>query len=198
MIVLLVACTRDLSFPKYYDEYLILKEFVIKIDAEFTEEEEEKIDAAIKAWEKASNYFIKIRPIWNQPQPGPFWKFEIPDKKDGIFIWRLNRHDQTQYSDKVAAQIIDKQGYCIRGTSLDAAQILIFADNFDEHRFYEVALHEIGHILRLSHSADRTSVMSEYTDSSCITEMDAARLCSIYLCNPKPECGFRRYMVVRY
>lgn len=185
--------------PKVYDQYIDLKVFIIKIDKNFTEEEREKIDIAIKAWEKASNYFIKIRPIWNQPQPGLFKDIEKNIlENEGIFLWRLNRHDQIQYSDKTANNIYDKHGYCIKSLKLNSAQAIIFADNMGKERFYEVVLHEIGHILRLTHSADKYSVMTEFTDSSCITELDAIRLCSLYFCKPRPECGFRNYATVRY
>jgi len=156
----------------------------IYVDSAFTVDEEASIHQALLAWRTSSSNFIRFN-FHRQMKPGRledyFWFKQF---KNSIFVWRAdNESISPAFDQKYAgfAGFWDLHG-----------NIILFTDRIDKDagEFYNVALHESGHMLGLKHISYENSVMQPRASdiSSCITIDDSYRLCSIYGCIPKPEC----------
>ncbi len=156
--------------------------FTIFIDKSFNKQQETDIFNAIDAWEKASSNKIKIIPYFQTIRPGKlsdFWN--KPYKDHSTFIWNI--------SEKELSRDMKVRFNAFAGIWDTRGNILIFKEVTTGSRFYNVTLHEFGHMLKLEHFNDHyTTVMHHAATSSCITEIDAHLLCEIYDCEPKHEC----------
>ena len=186
-ILLLISCAPPP--PKIYwpDVKWSRREqpIVISIDRDFTSDQQSHIDNAMHAWETASSGKVKFVTTWDVFRPGPLQLF-IPLKSDqGIFLWYTHK-DKYQLSPSMLEDAIPWGGLTIFGPGEHSVHVIIFQDT-PKQVFYDVALHELGHLIGLNHINGR-SVMHKNVVSNCITELDAKQLCELYGCDPKPDC----------
>lgn len=159
----------------------------IYIDDAFTFGEEEDIQSALIAWEKASNHKIKFNSVYRKSEPGELEDFiNKRNYNNSIFIWRVNTSSLTQYM-KVK---LDRYS----GLYDNKGNLLIFVDKISgiNNVFYNVVRHELGHVLGLTHSFTinkSTMKVKDIDISDCISQEDVDRLCAIYFCVGKPECN---------
>lgn len=158
----------------------------IYIDNEFSKSQEASINRAFKAWSSASYNYIKFEHIYRHNKPGRledyFWHKQYDNS---IFIWNANINSMSKEFD------YNTSGFT--GFWDIHGNVVIYTDriNWEGYNLYNVALHEIGHMLGLKHIEYEKSVMQPKTMdiASCITSDDAYRLCLIYGCVPNPECN---------
>lgn len=158
----------------------------VYIDDAFKIGEEEDIDHALFAWQKASNNRIKFNSIYRHQEPGELDDFfNKQSYNDSIFIWRKASYNLTWYLEnrlKFFSGVYDNHGNIV---------ILVDKINNIDITLYNVVRHEVGHSLGLAHSfTTNRSTMKVASDeiSDCITTEDTDRLCLIYFCEGKPEC----------
>lgn len=161
----------------------------VYIDDAFTVGEEEDIDRALIAWEKASNNKIKFNSIYRHSEPGELddW-FDKKVYNNSTFIWRrstfnLTWYLTTKFNMTKYSGIYDRKG-----------NVIIFIDKIKglDYMFYNVVRHEIGHTLGLEHSTTNNKSTMKINDneiSDCISREDTNRLCALYFCDGKPECN---------
>jgi len=186
---------------------------VIQVDESLSYEQTKLVGKAIAAWEHASDNKIKIIPIWNQPRPGLLHNTFRRMEGDGIFLWYLSKNNLIHLPSPYTERVKHFGGVFVPGIRegmkapvpfkevnkisdeeniiyvKNAANIIIFSDSSNDRIFYNTVLHELGHMLRLKHSHNKEDVMYRSpSGDGCITQRDAAQLCKIYDCAPKPEC----------
>ena len=186
---------------------------VMYIDNSLSHEKMQLVAKAITVWEIASGDTIDIIPIWDQQRPGLLYKTLRRVEGDGIFFWYISKNDPNHlpgYAEALEAYA----GFFIPGIRSgmskklilgqkdkpnkkpkniiyvkDAGNIIIFSEYEGNKKFYNVVLHELGHMLRLKHVDNKRAIMYEKLNGqNCITQFDAKQLCKIYKCKPNPEC----------
>lgn len=152
----------------------------IYIDKKFSSKEEGLINVAFVAWERASNYTVSFIPVWGSTTPENFLEGRYSENS---YMWLLDKTEK-HFTSSELQRIFYIDGNVVYRTP--SPQIIIFKTSY-EGGFYRIVLHEIGHMLGLSH-IDGSAVMNKNATSYCITSMDADQLCKIYDCTPRPEC----------
>lgn len=187
LFLTLCSClyTPHTSKASIDDKPTIIKN--IYIDDAFTVGEEEDIERALVAWEKASNHKIIFNSLYRKAEPGELDDyFDIKSYNNSIFIWRIESYNLSWHLksklDKFSG-VYDKIGNAI-----------IFPDKIIglNDIFYNVVRHEVGHMLGLGHSTTKAQSTMKIRDvdiSDCISQEDTDRLCAIYFCIGKPECN---------
>lgn len=183
--LLFIGCTIKYEYvvEKYPDTARSMPQ-TIYIDSDFSEQQMQNIQLAINAWQRASNHNIYLKPVWNTPKPGKYR--EVMDDLTGkTFMWSINK-DHEHFTTAQIVKMWSVDGFVVTSSELpQTTHIVIFKDT---PGFYLTVLHELGHMLGLQHTPNDTTVMHPNATSHCITHIDAHQLCSIYKCQPKPEC----------
>lgn len=175
----------DLGVPRY-DPIV-----QVKIDEAFNEKQKALIAKAFRDWERASNYKVYFKLIWDQPKPGPYWKYAKPEEGSGLFFWYLPKTKDFISNDEIA-RWSGFVGLMVYGKGEKSGNIIIF-DNVSQYNFYNVALHEIGHLLGLKHIESHPVVMHPAALGDCISQADVDQLCQLYGCVPVSQCAADHY-----
>ena len=162
------------------------KTYTVFIDDTFTTLQEAMIYNAANSWGNASSKKIQIITYFKIQKYGKIENFIYKKYKDkSIYMWNIEPDDLNNdltLRFNLFAGLWDTTG-----------NILIFNQKTGD-RFYNVALHELGHMLGLPHyDYNYSTVMRYMYASNCITEIDAEELCKIHNCKPMPECSAKYY-----
>lgn len=189
LIAFIAACTttKTIIYYSYSGPGVIKQEPVhILIDKAFAPDQEQMLSLAFKSWEEAGGGKIKFIPHWRQERPKTSLKNSLLFFDSGIFIWRIPKN-KDHLSDKEMVRWGTSDGATIFGPGSNSGNIVIFDYITDPNRFYAVSLHEVGHLLGLSHTG-HNGVMGIYAEAYCITPSDAIQLCELYGCRPQSTC----------
>lgn len=174
--------------PKHQQSYEIIHPInltqTIKIDKAFTPLQRGLIQKAFDTWAKVLDEPNRFHLQWNMTKPGRFFLHQNLDLEAGIFLWSLPK---TSYQLNPVELDKWKEYYGVTFTKDDSKANIIIFEDLDMELFYQVVLHEIGHLLGLGH-LEVPSVMHKNVKSDCLTQYDVDELCKIYRCNPIPEC----------
>lgn len=185
-MLLIVSCSHDsgVNFPIYP------KTFEIYLDRDFTTKEATLLRESFNDWEKVGGGSFKFTIFSNVEKPA---KFKDAGKRlsRGIFVWQLDRKDNIQLSSNQINRFQRFDGLWLPDEEL--GYLLMFlrtnGDKQNNLNFKSIALHEIGHLLGMEHTDDVRSIMYPIVGGyRCINNIDAATLCKLYNCSPKPEC----------
>ncbi len=184
----MVACTvRDSSYP-LNASHARRQPISVYVDRNFVDYEKREIKFAFDAWTRASNGIVQFDVHWDVPKPYVFYKHEKPKADQGIFIWQLGLYDRSEVSEKLYNEYHSYHGLFIPGPN-DSANILIFTDVVAREHFYQVVVHEIGHLIGLDHEkGHEDAIMYPHATGDCISKWDMKALCSIYGCSPRNQC----------
>ena len=174
--------------PRHYDLGVARFDPVIFISVDDSFEEWQKLILAksFSDWERASNYKISFQITWDEPKPGPYWQYRTPYEDSGLFLWHLPKNDEY-----IPVDLVERWdsylGLMVYGPGENSGNVIIFAD-VPPHRFYSVALHEIGHLLGIKHIEGNPVVMHPNALGVCLSDEDIQRLCELYGCEVVSQC----------
>lgn len=173
-IILLFGCTPHVN--------MVTKDPFVKIyyiSDKFNYEEKNSIIKALHTWKLTTQLYLEINISSNSSKYNCYI-----DKYDGDYFDE-NDKDDYKYTigfcdDKCNIYLITKNIEHLIETDTDTYK--------DRNKlYYELALHEIGHSLKMNHTLKMGSIMYPYIDytADCITLADIKEFCKIYNCNPK-------------
>lgn len=167
--------------PKFTTEFPTEKIFTIKVDSQLTINERIQVVKAAHTWEEASHYNLKFIFVWDFVKSDDIISIANKSKFYEIYFLNLKNADRN---------ILNFDEY-IEGyywpTNKNGKFILIFPEEFDYDvtHYYEVSLHEMGHLIGLIHSKYKYSIMAPTVLSYSLTKDDTNNLCEIVICNDK-------------
>lgn len=190
--IILTACpSQNLFILELESQREPRKDIItVNIDKDFSKEQMLFIEHAFLSWHNVSNKTIKFNIIWDTPKPKDSTRYLNPKSNAGIFMWYISKEDY--YGNEASGK--KTQGLYVPGATdrkdNNSANILIFNEMKDDNlTFINTVTHEIGHMLRLRHTKYKHAIMYPYISNRiCITQLDAADLCSLYGCTANPEC----------
>lgn len=168
--------------PNDYTKHVI----EIHIDNSFSQSELESINRAMNTWESVSNNKIVFVARWNVKQPGLYQEIasSMPYK---VFLWNMPK-SSAHFKSTDWDEVKGLDGVVF--SSYKNVHVMVFK-SVKPHRFYQVTVHELGHLLGIDHIKTHKALMDTRATSACVTQWDAHALCAIHHCVPSPECRTR-------
>lgn len=158
----------------------------VSVDDKFTELQKRQISTAFKTWRRASGERVSFVVKWDQKEPSSYADHHKLNRNSGIFIWSIDK--EKDIPKKLAESWSNYLGVTIYGPGQNSTNVIMFTSANTDEYFYPVVLHEIGHLIGMSHIPGIPSVMKPEVSVGCISQLDARQLCDLYNCTPRPEC----------
>lgn len=177
-LFLTISCTKSGTYDWIHKPFQ--EPITISIDKNFSQSEKWQLYLAFKTWEKESLGKITFHIKWDQPRPDSIYKNAQLNKNSGIFIWHLSK-STAQLNSKDLIRHVFSGGFTRYGPHR-SAYIIIFDELYPNY-FYGTALHEIGHLIGLQHTADKEDIMNPTIQGQkYLSDNDIKQLCSLYDC----------------
>jgi len=155
---------------------------VLSIDPRFDPIERNLILSALEEWQMVSQGALTFQVIWDQPRPG-----NLNRPNAGFYIWAIDPGEKTGM---LPATLKLSGLFSPNKNKRDRGNILMLERPTIPVRFFSVVVHEIGHMVGLSHNDSDRSVMHREATGLCFDKKDVEKLCNIYGCVPSSSCPF--------
>lgn len=146
---------------------------MVTIDPNFSSEQKRAIQDALKLWPETLNQKMVFDFSQNLPKPSYFYQ---PDAAD-LFIEMIPSNEPTP---GIGGKTVTHAETAVDGTNVIQQALIALPERLSLPKLKEVALHEMGHVLGLEHSFNRSDIMYFTSRVADLSDRDKNTIRRIY------------------